>query len=78
MLEQALGFSDEMDKQDAQIADLEKKISKASDKLKKVNDQADRAVEMVNAPSTSLCMYAICFIVLLGIVTVGYNVINSN
>lgn len=78
MLEQALGFSDEMDKQDAQIADLEKKISKASDKLKKVNEQADRAVEMVNAPSTSLCMYAICFIVLLGIVTVGYNVINSN
>jgi len=77
LLEQALAFKDEMDKQDELIDEVEKKIDKAQGKLNNVNEQADRAVEMVNAPSTSLCMYAICIIILLGIVTVGYNVIRK-
>ena len=71
------GINDELDLQNAMLEELETKVDKTQSTLDGVNSRMDDALKIVNSKSSKFCSYVICLIVLLGVLTVGYNALSS-
>jgi len=71
----ALRIQDELQLQEKMIADLDKKTDQSQGFMDKVNARLDRAADTMNDRATNFCLYGICFIVLLGVAAVIYNML---
>lgn len=71
--ETTVGINDELDLQAEMLRETEAKVDTQQTALNKVNDRMNRTLEVMNSKSTQMCSYIICLVVLLGVLTVLYN-----
>lgn len=70
-----LNIRDELQRQDVILDDLGEKTDKVKDSLDKATEKVEKILKISNDGSSKFCSYMICFVLLLGILTVLYNVI---
>ena len=60
------------------LNDLDNKTEKTQTKMDKVNDRMKDALEKINDKSTNFCIYIICVVMLLGLATVVYKMVETS
>jgi t-SNARE complex subunit (syntaxin) len=60
------------------LNDLDNKTEKTQTKMDKVNDRMKDALEKINDKSTNFCIYIICIVMLLGLATVVYKMVETS
>lgn len=71
----ALGIREEATLQNLMLDDLDKDVDKAQAHITRVNDRMKETLAAVNSKSDRFCSYAICIVILLGLLTVLYNML---
>ena len=70
-------MQDELVLQDKMLSDLDSKTDKTQGKLDKVNDRMKDALAKINDKSSNFCVYIICVVMLLGLATVVYKMVQT-
>ena len=73
----AHAIHDEVQLQNELIDDTLVKVDETAAQLDGVNDRVKEALKKVNSKSSTFCMYIVCFLLLLGLLTVLYNMIKG-
>lgn len=73
--EVATNITDMLQYHEKLIQDLDKKADQTQAKMDKVSARLQRASDQLNDKATNFCMYGICFLVLLGVAAVVYNML---
>lgn len=66
-------MQDELQLQDKMLSDLDAKTEKTQGKVDKINDRMKDALAKMNDKASNTCVYLICVVLLLGIISVAYN-----
>ncbi len=66
-------YLQELQLQDKMLNDLENKTDKTQAKLDATNERMKDALEKINDKASNLCIYIICIVLLLGIISVAFN-----
>jgi chromosome segregation ATPase len=75
--ETTLAINDELDLQETMLKDTEAKVDAAQSQLDKVNERLKHALELANEKSTQFCAYFICLAILLGLLTILFNLVQK-
>jgi DNA repair exonuclease SbcCD ATPase subunit len=70
---QAEGIRDELTEQNMALKEVEETVDATQERLDTLNERMQKALDMVNDKATNFCAYAVCCIILLGLLTVVYN-----
>lgn len=71
----AKGIGEELDIQNAQLDDLETDVDNTQAHMDKVNDRLGETLKLLNSKSDKLCCYVIFFIIILGLLSVVFNML---
>lgn len=63
----------ELEEQNKIIEETGEKIDHVQTRLDAANDRLSKAVKILESKSTNICIYGICCVILLAILTVLYN-----
>jgi hypothetical protein len=74
----ALAMKDELDVHDVVIGEVTEKADKAKSQLDTVNKKLKKTLDTVNSSGDKFCVNVICLVLLLGILTVIYNMVTKN
>lgn len=74
----AEGLGEEFKIHNAMLIEVENKVDKVTDKMANVNKQMKETLDKVTGGGDKFCMHMICCIILLGVLTVIYNMVKSH
>lgn len=71
----AKGIGEELDIQNQQLDDLETDVDKTQAHMDKVNDRLGETLKLLNSKSDKLCCYMIFLIIILGLLSIVFNML---